>query len=112
MKLLANETYDGTQHFWYQMNLMIEHDYGLIFNTDLGILSTIVNKVKEDINHNASSNGIYWYLGREVDEIVCMLRYQQEQFIIQVNLKDFDFALNIDKVEGWKESLKNKLLSE
>lgn len=111
MRLLANEVYERTQHFWYQMNLMVEHEYGLIFNTDLKNLSMIADRVKEDITQHVSSNGIYWYFGRDIEEMVLMLRYQHGKFIIQLNLKDFDFALNIDKIEGWKEILKEKLLS-
>lgn len=58
---------------------------------------------------DATDLGMYWYLASKLEEIILMVRYFEEKFIIQVNVKDFDFALNIDQIEAWKESLRQAL---
>lgn len=54
---------------------------------------------------NPSVEAIYWYLGQGLDQIVLMARYQKDRLQVQVNLKDFDFALHVDAIEIWKNDL-------
>ena len=54
---------------------------------------------------NPSVEAIYWYLGQGLDQIVLMARYQKDRLQVQVNLKDFDFALHVDAVEIWENDL-------
>ncbi|EFR44984.1 hypothetical protein [Streptococcus pseudoporcinus] len=34
-----------------------------------------------------------------------MIRYKNGQYDIQINLKDFDFALHLDTILAWKKHL-------
>ncbi len=52
-----------------------------------------------------SVEAIYWYMGQGLDQIVLMARYQKDRLQVQVNLKDFDFALHVDAIEIWKNDL-------
>lgn len=54
---------------------------------------------------NPSVEAIYWYMGQGLDQIVLMARYQKDRLQVQVNLKDFDFALHVDAIEIWKNDL-------
>ena len=54
---------------------------------------------------NPSVEAIYWYLGQGLDQIVLMARYQKDRLQVQVNIKDFDFALHVDAIEIWKNDL-------
>ena len=44
-------------------------------------------------------------MGQGLDQIVLMARYQKDRLQVQVNLKDFDFALHVDAIEIWKNDL-------
>lgn len=109
MKLLGHEVYDQSEHFWYELNLMKEGQYGFIFNTEKGIMDDLVKIICHNIKENFSNEGMYWYFGKELESILLMVRYKDGKFIIQVNLSDFDFALNIDQVISWKEDLEKAL---
>lgn len=54
---------------------------------------------------NSSVEAIYWYMGQGLDQIMLMARYQKDRLQVQVNLKDFDFALHVDAIEIWKNDL-------
>lgn len=54
---------------------------------------------------NPSVEAIYWYMGQGLDQIMLMARYQKDRLQVQVNLKDFDFALHVDAIEIWKNDL-------
>lgn len=41
-----------------------------------------------------------------------MVRYKDNHFDIQINVKDFDFALHLDLIKDWKEALLMKLQEE
>ncbi|HFR3691103.1 TPA: hypothetical protein ACHVE4_000222 [Streptococcus suis] len=61
--------------------------------------------LQADVINNPTVDGVYWYLGQGLDQIIFMARYQQGDLQVQVNLKDFDFALHLDAVEAWKMPL-------
>ncbi|HEM3701680.1 TPA: hypothetical protein U1D11_000143 [Streptococcus suis] len=44
-------------------------------------------------------------MGQGLNQLALMARYQQGNWQVQVNLKDFDFALHLDAVEAWKNAL-------
>ena len=54
---------------------------------------------------NPSVEAIYWYMGQGLDQIVLMARYQKDRLQVQLNIKDFDFALHVDAIEIWKNDL-------
>ena len=88
MKELAKETYGNSLHIWYEAELLADHAYGKIFNT---------------------GEETYWYMGSSLDQILLMIRYRDKKWSVQVNLKDFDFALHLDAVEAWKKQLLSQL---
>ncbi len=48
-------------------------------------------------------------MGQGLEQMIFMARYQQGRLQVQVNLKDFDFALHADAVEAWKKSLTTRV---
>lgn len=105
MKQLEKQQYGNTLHYWYEEDLMTEHEYGLTFNTDTATIPTLVETIKSDIAADSEDNIHYWYFGRALDQLVLMVRYQQNQFVVNVNVKDFEFALFLDDQIGWKQEL-------
>lgn len=103
MKQLEKQQYDHTIHYWYEVDLMTEHEYGLIFNTNTDTIPTLVETIKRDIEADSEDNQHFWYFGRTLDDLVLMVRYEHNQFIVQVNVKDFEFALCLDEQIGWKQ---------
>ncbi|HFR4577497.1 hypothetical protein ACTGWK_07680 [Streptococcus suis] len=105
MKELAKEVYSNTLHIWYQTDLTAEHAYGRIFDTSQASLEKVAAQLQEDVADNPKVEAIFWYLGQGLDQILFMARYQQGSLQVQVNLKDFDFALHLDAVEAWRNAL-------
>ena len=109
MKLLASEYYEPTRHYWYQIDLEREHEYGRVFNPDLANISEIAADIKADMEKELAEEGMFWYLGKELDQILAMIRYKNGNFEVFINLKDFDFALHLDEIIEWREALLNEL---
>lgn len=109
MKQLAKEIYDPSIHFWYAYDLMTEHAYGQIFNSSEDTIGSLVQTIHEDLEETLGQEGHYWYFGNTLEEIVLMIRFLDGQYEIQVNLKDFDFALHLDAIINWKETLLKSL---
>lgn len=109
MNQFAKEIYGQTTHSWYQFDLLTEHEYGSIFNTKEDRMPLLLETIKKDLRQEEKQEAIYWYFGKEIEDIKMMIRYKEGEFIIQINLKDFDFALNIDAIILWKEKLQGKL---
>lgn len=105
MKELAKEVYSNTLHIWYETDLTAEHEYGRIFDTSQASLEKVAALLQADVIDNPTVDEVYWYLGQGLDQIIFMARYQQGGLQVQVNLKDFDFALHLDAVEAWKNAL-------
>lgn len=105
MKQLEKQQYGNTIHYWYEVDLMTDHEYGLIFNTDTATIPALVATIKNDIEADTEDNLHYWYFGRALDELVLMVRFNHNQFVVQVNVKDFEFALFLDEQIGWKQEL-------
>ncbi|HEL1557760.1 hypothetical protein [Streptococcus suis] len=105
MKALAKEMYSNTLHIWYETDVMADHEYGRIFDTSSASLNDVAVRIQADVVDNPSVEAIYWYMGQGLDQIVLMARYQQGSLQVQVNLKDFDFALHVDAIEIWKNDL-------
>ncbi|WIK67074.1 hypothetical protein [Globicatella sanguinis] len=103
MKQLEKQQYDHTIHYWYEADLMTEHEYGLIFNIDTDTIPALVETIKKDIEADSEDNQHFWYFGRTLDDLILMVRYAHNQFIVQVNVKDFEFALCLDEHIGWKQ---------
>ncbi len=61
--------------------------------------------MQEDVVANPDVEAVYWYMGQGLNQLALMVRYQQGNWQVQVNLKDFDFALHLDAVETWKNNL-------
>lgn len=108
MELLAKEYYEPTRHYWYRLDLEADHEYGKIFNSKLDH-NPIVATIKNDMASELAEEGMFWYFGKEADQILMMIRYKEGNFEVQVNIKDFDFALNLDQILEWKENLRNNL---
>lgn len=109
MELLAKEKFDGTIHFWYQADLMMAHEYGEMFNHQEESTTEIAKTLIADINNEGNEQPMYWYFGKTLEEITLMVRYSQQSYIIQINVKDFDFAMNIGEIERWKLALLSQL---
>ncbi|HFU4449435.1 TPA: hypothetical protein ACGO91_001680 [Streptococcus suis] len=109
MKELAKEVYSNTLHIWYETDLTTEHAYGRIFYTSQASLEKVAAQLQEDLADNPNVEAIFWYLGQGLDQILLMARYRQGDLQVQVNLKDFDFALHLDAVEAWKNNLITKV---
>ncbi|HEL2382636.1 TPA: hypothetical protein TZS71_000363 [Streptococcus suis] len=105
MKELAKEIYNNTLHIWYETDLTADHEYGRIFDTSQTGLEKVADQLQADVVGNPTVDAVYWYLGQGLDQIIFMARYQQGGLQVQVNLKDFDFALHLDAVEAWKNAL-------
>lgn len=108
MELLAKEYYEPTRHYWYQADLEADHEFGKIFNSKMDI-GPIVETIKKDMANELAEEGMYWYFGKEADQILMMVRYKGGNFEVQVNIKDFDFALNLDQIIEWKDSISKAL---
>ncbi|HEM3695744.1 TPA: hypothetical protein ACGPB3_000016 [Streptococcus suis] len=65
--------------------------------------------MQEDVAANPDVEAVYWYMGQGLNQLALMARYQQDNLQVQVNLKDFDFALHLDAVEAWKNALITKV---
>ena len=109
MKELAKEVYSNTLYIWYETDLTAEHEYGRNFDTSQASLEKVADQLQADVVGNPTVDAVYWYLGQGLDQIVFMARYQQGSLQVQVNLKDFDFALHLDAVEAWKNNLISKV---
>ena len=105
MKELAKEMYSNTLHIWYETDVMADHEYGRIFDTSSVSLNEVAVRIHADVVDNPSVEAIYWYMGQGLDQIVLMARYQKDRLQVQVNIKDFDFALHVDAIEIWKNDL-------
>ena len=105
MKELAKEMYSNTLYIWYETDVMADHEYGRIFDTNSVSLNEVAVRIQADVVDNPSVEAIYWYMGQGLDQIVLMARYQKDRLQVQVNLKDFDFALHVDAIEIWKNDL-------
>ncbi|MCK1236993.1 hypothetical protein MX003_04730 [Streptococcus uberis] len=112
MTLLAHETYGESQHFWYQESILQEHDYGLIFNHHQDWIDNLVKIILSDISLDNDTSDYFWYFGPKLENMVLMVRYKDNHFDIQINVKDFDFALHLDLIKDWKEALLMKLQEE
>ncbi|HFI0423604.1 TPA: hypothetical protein ACGOWZ_000149 [Streptococcus suis] len=109
MKELAKEVFSNTLHIWYETDLSAEHEYGRIFDTSQTGLEKVADQLQADVVGNPTVDAVYWYLDQGLDQIIFMARYQQGGLQVQVNLKDFDFALHLDAVEAWKNNLITKV---
>lgn len=109
MKELAKEIYSNTLHIWYETDLTAEHEYGQIFDTSSASLDKIATRIQADVTDNPTMEAVYWYMGQGLEQMIFMARYQQGRLQVQVNLKDFDFALHADAVEAWKKSLTTRV---
>lgn len=105
MKELAKEMYSSTLHIWYVTDVMADHEYGSIFDTSSASLNEVAVRIQADVVANPNVEAIYWYMGQGLAQIVLMARYQKDRLQVQVNLKDFDFALHVDGIEIWKNDL-------
>ncbi|HEP1809550.1 hypothetical protein HO979_09950 [Streptococcus suis] len=105
MKELAKEVYSNTLHIWYETDVTTAHEYGEIFDTSSSSLDKIATRIQADVADNPDVEAVYWYMGKGLDQLALMARYQQGSLQVQVNLKDFDFALHLDAVEAWKNAL-------
>lgn len=114
MKLLANEIYGPSNHFWYEKDVMKEHEYGFIFNHNQDWIEEIAEQITLDIASTEENpyDTTYWYFGKTVEDMLLMLRYREHEFIIQINVKDFDFALHTDEIQAWKKRLITVLQGE
>ena len=72
------------------------HDFTNKFNSEIEF-------IQKDIEDDNEDNQHFWYFGRKLDDLILMVRYAHNQFIVQVNVKDFEFALCLDKQIGWKQ---------
>lgn len=61
-----------------------------------------------DLENTRTQEETYWYMGSS-GQILLMIRYRNKKWSVQVNLKDFDFALHLDAVEAWKKQLLSQL---
>ena len=109
MKELAKETYGNSLHIWYEAQLLADHEYGKIFNTGGEIGQQVAACLSADLEKHQDQDETYWYMGPSLDQILLMIRYRDAKWTIQVNLKDFDFALHLDAVEAWKKQLLSQL---
>lgn len=105
MKELAKEVYDNTLHIWYQTDVTTTHEYGETFDTSSSSLDKIATRIQADVADKPNVEAVYWYMGKGLDQLTLMARYQQGSLQVQVNLKDFDFALHLDAVAAWKNDL-------
>ncbi|MFL4358851.1 hypothetical protein [Streptococcus uberis] len=112
MTFLAHETYGESQHFWYQESIFQEHDYGLIFNHHQDWIDNLVKIILSDISPDNDISDYFWYFGPQLENMDLMVRYKDNHFDIQINVKDFDFALHLDLIKDWKEALLMKLQEE
>ncbi len=110
MKPLAHETYGSSQHFWYEADLMTNHDYGKIFNHSLDTVDLLASQIKKDKTENPGSEDYYWYFGQTLETMLVMIRLKKGQADVQINLKDFDFALHVDAINTWKAALLQELI--
>lgn len=111
MKQVAKEKYGNSFHFWYQADLMSDHEYGKIFNTDFANLDQVKEVILADIGQTQDNQVYYWYFGETLEETVLMVKFTNQQVDAQINLKDFDFALNWDAIKFWKEDLEKNLFN-
>ena len=112
MKELAKESYGKSLHIWYETELLADHAYGKIFNTGMETCRQVAACLSADLEKHQDQEETYWYMGPSLDQILLMVRYRDEKWTIQVNLKDFDFALHLDAVEVWKKDLSSQLVSK
>lgn len=108
MKLLTKELFDDSQHFWYQINLSQESNFGAVFDHDNKNIPQVVATIVDDLQGSGSSNH-FWYFGNTIDTSILMIAHLNRKFYIQVNLKDFDFALNLITINNWKSLLQTQL---
>lgn len=108
MKLLTKELFDDSQHFWYQINLSQESNFGAVFDHDNKNIPQVVATIVDDLQGSGSSNH-FWYFGNTTDTSILMIAHLNRKFYIQVNLKDFDLALNLITINNWKSLLQTQL---
>lgn len=105
MKELAKEVYGDSLHIWYQAEVLTDHEYGKIFNTDADLRNRIAERLAQVVAENTDVTSVFWYFGEALADIRLMVRYLDGKLLVQVNVKDFDFALHADKIEEWKAGL-------
>lgn len=110
MKLLTNEVYGQSCHYWYQADLMTDHEYGQIFNTSHDQIKEILQVIQADKLKGDYKEGIFWYFGPDQNQMDLMIRYLEKKVDIQMNVKDFDFALHLDNLNEFKDSLEKSIL--
>lgn len=49
MKLLTKERFDDSQHFWYQINLLQESNFGAVFDHDNKNIPQVVATIVDDL---------------------------------------------------------------
>lgn len=112
MKQFAHEVYDGSHHFWYEKDLMKDHEYGKIFSTDKDSIKEIVSVIGKDFKEAENNSLMFWYFGSEAENTVLFVRIKDRETTVQINLKDFDFALNLDFVKEWKKELEDEIIKK
>ena len=110
MKELAKESYGNSLHIWYEAQLLADHEYGKIFNTGGETCQQVATCLSADLEKHQDQEETYWYMGPSLDQLLLMIRYRDKKWSVQVNLKDFDFALHLDAVEAWKKQLLSQLV--
>lgn len=106
MQEFAHETYGPTDHFWVQVDLTRSHEYGPVFNPDPDLIGGLAQHIKANLSQSQVEGPHYWYFGSSLEEILLMVKLEAGQALVQVNLKDFDFALHANDIEAWKQELK------
>ena len=112
MKQIAHEIYDSSYHYWYQVDLTQEHPYGRVMDLGLENQSILISAMKQDLATSPQGQAHFWYFGPDLQSTQVMVRVKDGLWDLQVNLKDFDFALNIDRVNDQKSTLLQSLKTQ
>ncbi|HFI0464156.1 TPA: hypothetical protein ACGO1T_000949 [Streptococcus suis] len=112
MKQIAHEIYDSSYHYWYQVDLTQEHHYGRVMDLGPDKQSILISTMKQDLANNPQGKVHFWYFGPDLQSTQVMVRVKDGLWDLQVNLKDLDFALNIDRVNDQKRSLLQSLKTQ
>lgn len=123
MKKIYDETYTdnekSSRNIWYsEVPLHKESEFGPITNLEPLAQQFIVDRIQLDLNDSEKVTETNWYFYDSIttqdaneDQVrtSLMIKLQNEEFIVHLNISDHTFALNFNNIRKQIKSLEAKL---
>ena len=129
MKILFDETHtsnDGkhtSRNIWYgYADLSVDAEYGKIIELSEDFRDHLCELIKKDLSENKANSPTetnWYFYGSTVtkdaigDSIrpTIMVREKSDEFVTNINISDYDFAVNLDAILSFKMDFEKRLAS-